>query len=199
MQKYSIVEFQKRLQNIQSLNDIEASSYIKSVIRKLNQEEESQKRFDMAESQDQFDIVKDWIFVHAAQSFNLAQNHLYQFIAENYLNMGQGISETFADFYTKFTQYDTSGLRASPNMTKSAVSRLLSILGIKTVNKKVDKKTCAYLDATNQQLNEAYDKIGIKEDIANYLNKLHLYEDIPSGVFKGLDPLSEDGCIACGV
>jgi hypothetical protein len=184
LQKYSIVEFQKRLHKIQSLNDIEQSSYIKSVIYKLNQKEELQKQFDMAKSQDKFDIVKDWIFVHAAQSFNLAQNHLYQFIAENYLNIGQGISETFADFYTKFTEYDIT-----TQMTKSAVSRLLSILGIKTVNKKVDKKTCAYLDATNQQLNEAYDKIGIKEDITEYLNKLYENENIPN----------EDGCIACGV
>src|SRR4029079_4180569 len=129
------------------LHDLNKSkAYIISVISKLNQEinfsEQLEEHIKQIKDSENVEFVKEWIFFIAVKAVKLAENQLYQYIDQKYLASGEGINETFTDFYSGYIKE-----KLNP-FTKAAVSRLFNILGIKSINKKVNKKTCAYIQVS---------------------------------------------------
>ena len=138
-QKYSIVKFQRCLSKIQSLDDLnKLKVYIISVISKLNREinfsEQLEECIKKIKDSENVEFIKELIFFIAAKAVKLAENQLYQYIDQKYLAFGEGIDEIFTDFYSAYAKE-----KANP-FSKASVSRLLTILSIKSINKKVNKK-----------------------------------------------------------
>ena len=196
-QKYSIVKFKRRLSKIQSLDDLNKSKvYIISVISKLNREinfsEQLEERIKKIKDSENVEFIKEWRFFITAKAVKLAENQLYQYIDQKYLASGEGINETFTDFYSGYIQE-----KINP-FTKAAVSRLFTVLGIKSINKKVNKKTCAYIQVSYFNLNKAYSQIGLhtprKTEIPkDFLAKLQFNQD------NAVNFSVNEGCMSCGV
>ena len=117
--------------------------------------------------------------------------HIWQYIDQKYLASGEGINKTFTDFYSGY-------IKEKVNLfTKAAVSRLLTILGIKSINKKVNKKTCAYIQVSYSYLSQTYSQIGLyiprKTEIPkDFLANLQFNQDNQSVIVN-------KGCISCDV
>ena len=166
------------------------------MISKLNQEinfsEQLEEHIKQIKDSKNVEFVKEWIFFIAAKAVKLAENQLYQYIDQKYLASGEGINETFTDFYSGY-------IKGKLNLfTKAVVSRLFNILSFKSINKKVNKKTCAYIQVSYFQLNQADNKIGlyiprITRIPKDFLAKLQFNQDNVSNFTVN------EGCISCSV
>src|SRR5579871_6548547 len=163
MVKYSIVELHRRLNKIKTVEDLQKSKdYISRVIYTLDPDLDIETKLQNAieslnpDCESEVCVLKDWIFHTAADSSKLSNRSLYQYIAKTYLLEHIGIMDTFSNFYAKFIEWVKTEGDPNSSLTKSAVSGLLGILGIKTINKKVEKKTTAYLDVTHEHLESTY-------------------------------------------
>ena len=162
-QKYSIVKFLKCLSKIQSLDDLNnLKDYIVRVISNLNREinfsdqlEEHIKLMSNKCTSENIEFVKEWIFLIAAKAGKFSENQVYQYIAQNYLASGKGINETFTTFYSKYAEG-----KANP-FTKAAVSRLFTVFENRSINKKVDKKSCTFIQVSYVDLVQVCSKIGL--------------------------------------
>ena len=106
-QQYSIVKFQRRLSKIQSVDDLnKLKSYIISVISKLNREinfsEQLEEHIKQIKDSKNVKFVKEWIFFIVAKAVKLAENQLYQYIAQKYLASDEGCNSLLFNCYFIF-------------------------------------------------------------------------------------------------
>ena len=90
-------------------------------------------------------------FLYPLESWHQALSNKYKNV-ENRWKLGVLLSKKQNFIYAK----------GKANLfTKSAVNWLLTVLSIKSINKKVNKKTCAYIQVLYFYLNQAYNPISL--------------------------------------
>jgi len=156
-QRLSIIELQRRLHKIETLEDLTYSkSYITSVLNRLDRDNNfSTQLEDLLVKETPLDEIKKWASFNMAQAGHLNQNQVYRFIRKYYLDQEKDINEPFSSFYNKYAEG-----KEIP-YTKQAVSRFLTVLGIKAKNKKYKSKICAYLNIKWQEIDNAFSNLGI--------------------------------------
>ena len=156
-QHFSITEFLRRLNKIDTIEDfIKSKSYFNSVLSQLDRDSNFKEQLqDLLDESVCLGEIKNWASLNIVKLANLNQNQIYRFIRTEYLNKGNGINEPFSSFYSKYAKG-----KETP-YTKQAVSRFLTVLGIKAKNKKCETKICAYLNITWQEVFDAFTNLGL--------------------------------------
>lgn len=168
MPRPSSIEFRRRVNNLDTLDDIFRSKdylarYIKSKFRLSEYVNEFMDGLeDLTGNYAPTDNIIDiriWIFNYTDNIQNRCdlvnpENHVYDFLRANYSD----INETFHDFYNNYTHWHDKPLNGNH------VSRALSALGLKAVMKKIKhegKPKCAMVyHATEDELSKILRKNG---------------------------------------